>query len=295
MRRKLLAFMMGCSIAAVAFTGCGSSGGSGEKKAETAASTEETVKEDSGAGEVKGDEAGGTEAAAPSKEALKAETSGFDKASESGGQTEEAAGSDASAEKPGSGDAASAYKQAYLDKANELDSAGDADQFALIFLDEDQVPELVAVSSKGAYDVDQVFIYTMAGDKSELLLSDVCPGLEGHQVSYYEGQGVIRRQGAAAGERYVYDTVDGGKLVPMLTLSYVNIAEEKYFMDEEEISEDTFYEMMTDFESSYGDRVALELDSMKTISASFDNGIPTYTDGETKPYMSLEELKAELK
>ncbi len=294
MKRKLLAVMMGCSIAAMAFTACGSSGGSGEKKAETAASAEETAKADSEAGEAKGDEAGKTEAAEPSKEALKAETSGSDTASETGGQTGEAAGSDPSKEIAGGGDAASAYKQAYLDIANELSSAGDADQFALILLDEDDIPELVAVSSEGAYDRDQVFIYTMAGDKAELLMSDVCPGLEGHQVSYYEGQGVVRRQGAAAGERYEYDTVDGGKLVPILTLSYVNIAEEKYYMDEEEIPEDTYYEMMTDFESSYGDRVALELDSMKTISASFDNGIPTYTDGETKPYMSLEEIKAEL-
>ena len=104
-----------------------------------------------------------------------------------------------------------AYKAAYLDKINELKSEGLADQFALVNIDGDDIPELIASDSEGSFDHENAFIFTIDND-SAVQLAGVITGVDGGSLDYAEGANLIHISGAAAGTRDVFSKINDGNL-----------------------------------------------------------------------------------
>ena len=116
----------------------------------------------------------------------------------------------------------SSYIDLYLDEAALLYDAGDADQFAMVDIDGNGVPELIAVSSEGSWEKDQIFLFTVYDDDLALLATDIAPGVEGHYVAFCEGDNVVEFSGAALGERHDYYEIEEDRLSPILSIQYFN-------------------------------------------------------------------------
>ena len=187
------------------------------------------------------------------------------------------------------------YIDLYLEKASELDKAGKADQFALIDIDGDGIKELAASSSEGAWDKDQVFLFTVKDDEIVLLTSDIATGMEGHYIGCFEGQNVIDCSGAAAGERHNYYEIKDGELNLLLSLAYFDDPEKDYetvyFVDEKETDEDEYNKKGKKFFEKLEDMTVFETKEMKEYTVKWADGYTELTESDTVPYMSLEELQ----
>ncbi len=170
------------------------------------------------------------------------------------------------------------YQNLYLKEAKDLVDSDNADNFALYDIDGDGVPELIAVSSEGSWDKDQVFLYTFYNDEIVLLASDIAPGMEGHYIALYDGENLVELSGAATGESHVYYELVEGELNPVLSLqSFDDPSDEDktvYLVDDDEVSEEEYTEACDDFAAVHGTKTILDLEDQ--------DGVITY--------MSLEKL-----
>ncbi|MCR5109272.1 MAG: hypothetical protein K6B28_14045 [Lachnospiraceae bacterium] len=182
----------------------------------------------------------------------------------------------------------------YIDMIDDLVSSKKADQFALIDIDGDDVKELAAVSSEGSWEKDQVFVYTVYNGEAVLLASDIAPGMEGHQIAFYEGKNILVISGAAAGECYQSYNMDGGKLKPLRSAESNSISGEIFKTDDKEVSEDEYYESLKEILIPGEEMIVLDTGSMNVKKADYDNGYPEYSDIEERPYMTPEKIQEEL-
>lgn len=184
-----------------------------------------------------------------------------------------------------------AYAQLYLDHIKALYLAGTADQFALINVNDDRIPELVACSSEGSWEKDQVFLYTIYNDEVVLLISDIAPGMEGHSIAYYEGENLIVQSGAAMGERHIYYRMQEGQLELLTSFSsYVSC-----LIDEQEVSEEDYLQAQKDFASAHGAISTFYTETINTDNIIFDNGYPESVNISSEPYMTFAGINDELK
>ena len=191
------------------------------------------------------------------------------------------------------------YSQAYLDEAKRLNDAHEADQFALVDIDADGVPELAASSSEGSWDKDQIFLYTVKDGKASLLASDIAPGMEGHYIGFYEGENIVEKSGAAFGEIHEYYSINEGGLSPVLSLQWLEDPERDYelvyLVDGQESDEAEYSKAEQDFLSSHANLTYLDTNEMAVMEVSSADGMRDTSVVSTKPYLSYDELAEQLK
>ena len=196
-----------------------------------------------------------------------------------------------------------AYKQIYKGVVDELSSAGDADMFALIYVDKDDVPELAAVSSEGSWDKPQVFLYTTDGSKAELLASDIAPGMEGHYIAYFEKENLFIQSGSATGESYVFYAIEDSKPKQLLSASCVYIMDddgnetESYTVDGEDVTPYVYITALKGAIPSGGMTKLAETDGYEMVKydVSLDNDYLELSEMERIPYSSYDEIVEILK
>ena len=187
------------------------------------------------------------------------------------------------------------YVSLYLNQINEIYTSGTADQFALVNVDGDDIPELAAVSSEGSWDKDQIFLYKIFDNQIVLLASDIAPGMEGHSIAYYEGENVVVKTGAAAGFREEYYQINQEQLELIFSVTYDYIDEDLYKVNDQNVSEDEYYQTITNLISSLGPIITLGGTEMDVETVSCDNGYPEYIQQDTRSYMTYEEIISQLK
>ncbi|MCR5591305.1 MAG: hypothetical protein K6F73_07190 [Lachnospiraceae bacterium] len=185
----------------------------------------------------------------------------------------------------------------YVDVVLDLYDDGKADQFALMYIDDDEVPELIAVSSEGSWDKDQVFVYTFYSDGVTELVSDIAPGMEGHYIGIFEEDNIIEVSGAVAGERHQYCGIDKGKLDPLLTLECIDDTETDdvlYMIDGDDATEKEYTSAQIDLVENLGYMTKLEVDEMVVYSLDYKNGSIQMNQEFTLPYSDVEEIIDEI-
>ena len=264
MKHNLIAWGISCVLIAMLLTGCNTSG-------------EETVTPET-------DTVEATEQPEPEEiEPEKVEEPVEDMESEETVEEESEAGIDP------------VYAQLYVDYIKALYLAGTADQFALINVNDDRIPELVACSSEGSWDKDQVFLYTIYNDEVVLLISDIAPGLDGCSIAYYEGENLVVQSGAATGERYIYYQMQDGQLEILTSFSSFWMDDIHCSIDEQEVSEEDYLQVQKDFVSAHGAISTFYTDTIDTGNIIFDNGYLESVNISTEPYMTFAGITDELK
>lgn len=189
-----------------------------------------------------------------------------------------------------------AYAQLYLDHIQALYLAGTADQFALINVNDDRIPELVACSSEGSWEKDQVFLYTIYNDEVVLLISDIAPGLDGCRIAYYEGENLVVQSGASMGEEYRYYRMQDGQLELLTSFfSYWMDDMQHCSIDEQEVSEEDYLQAQKDFVSAHGAISTFYTETIDTDNIIFDNGYLEFVSIGSEPYMTFAGITDELK
>lgn len=188
--------------------------------------------------------------------------------------------------------------QQYIDQMEILLSDGDADQFALVDVDGDDIPELAASSSEGSWDKDQIFLYTVYDGELILLASEIGSGMEGHALGFFEGENIVCQSGSPAGDREVFSEIIDGALEPVLSLEWFedpnNDYETVYYVDDEETTEKKYQKSMQDFISEHGYMTIIGTEEMSVVSLNGDNGYLETDVQKGIPYKTLPEIEEEL-
>ena len=195
------------------------------------------------------------------------------------------------------------YEDLYLEEMVTLYDAGDADQFAFVFINEDDIPELIAVSSEGSWDKDQIFIYTIGNDNELVqLITDVAPGVDGKYIAFADEENIIEVSGAAFGERHEYYEIKDGKLNPILTLESYNDPENDgededarlYFIDDKAADEKSYMEAEKKMVSDYDKMVRIDVENMTEVALTYnDDGYREIEEKDVIPYLTPEDMELE--
>ncbi len=195
------------------------------------------------------------------------------------------------------------YAEVYGKLIDEMASSGEADLFSLIQVDDDGIPELAAVNSEGAWDRDQVFLYTAGESGPVLLASDTGPGMEGHFIACFEKQNLFVQSGAATGEGYQFYKIENAEPVRVLSAGHFEQEDEDgetadhYFIDDEETDGDTYLERVRSLLPPDGTLTLLaEAGStdMVIMEAGFDEKYLAMRETGRKAYQSREEILKKL-
>ncbi len=175
-----------------------------------------------------------------------------------------------------------------------LHDSGGADRFALVHVDGDDVPELAAVSSEGAWDKEQVFLYTLDGDKPVLIVSDIGPGMEGHSVAFDEGENFVVRSGAVTGDRRLCFALGANGPEQVLSLEWSQDPADPdvivYSVNGREVDEAHYLAQAGEVIASHDTMIRLDIEEMSVVSLSLENGCIMETVVGTAPYRSFEEI-----
>ncbi len=195
------------------------------------------------------------------------------------------------------------YASLYLGEIEQLRNTGQADSFALINVDGDDIPELAASDSKGSYEHDNVFLYTVYNEEIRLLESGMST-LDGYFLDYSEGRNIIKTGSGMAGlYNNHYSMIRNGGLEPVLSGTYKDVYidpdEEVYYMiNDEEVSEREYTEKIQEIEEKYMPFTGITAEGLKpggTYAVTVtDTESDTGSDTELKPYMTYEEISDEL-
>lgn len=190
---------------------------------------------------------------------------------------------------------AALFEELYHDVIAELYSTGAADQFALVNVDGDEVPELAASSSEGSWDKDQIFLYTVYNGAPVLLTSTVGTGIEGHYIGFYEGENVVECSGAASGDRRDFYEIRDGKLELIRSLQWYNDPTSPdgdtvvYFVDEAETDMETYRAADEAMIEAHGALTILETAQMRLFRVSCENGWRDFEELATISYASYDD------
>lgn len=173
---------------------------------------------------------------------------------------------------------------AYLDKVNELKADGLADQFTLVNIDEDDIPELVASDSNGSFDHENAFIFTIHNDEV-VQLAAVIAGVDGGNLDYAEGKNLIHVSGAAGGMREVFSKITDGKLEEVFTAEATWMDENaEYSVNGSSVKEDEYYKQINEFLGSYNPMTRIAYDGLYEVTYKYDNGYGGFEQGSAEKY-----------
>ncbi|XME02618.1 hypothetical protein QYZ88_000140 [Lachnospiraceae bacterium C1.1] len=195
------------------------------------------------------------------------------------------------------------YASVYLKEIDELNTAGNADLFALVDVNGDEIPELAAISTEGSWDKDQVFLYTTDGSEIYLLASDIAPGLEGHYIGFFEKENLFVQSGGAAGEHYDFYKIEDSKPVKVLTADNFSIPDENgdekihLSINGEEVSEEEYTNSVKECMGLKGNMIKLsEVDRSEMIEmkSEINEASLIFEEAGKRDYSSYDKIKEEL-
>ena len=176
--------------------------------------------------------------------------------------------------------------EVYLDKINELKSAGLADQFELAFIndDGDDIPELIASDSSGSFDHENAFIFTV--NNGEVVeVASVIAGVDGANLDYAIGANVVHISGAAAGMRDVFSRIENGKLEELFAAEATSMDEDaKYSINGSSVKENEYYEQIKAFMEPYNPLVRIAYDGLYEVEYKYENGYGGFEQGISESY-----------
>ncbi len=190
------------------------------------------------------------------------------------------------------------YKKIYSELVEELSTSGQADMFALVNVDDDDIPELAAVSSEGSWDKEQVFLYTTDGKEAVLLADDIAPGMEGHYIAFFEKENVFIQSGGAMGERFIFSRIEDSKPVEITSAERFWLPDENddevvsCMVGDKEVSEKEFKETV---EKNMPAKEMIKLAEVDTpdmvkYEVSFEDDYMGLNEIEKIPYSTYDEI-----
>ncbi len=188
------------------------------------------------------------------------------------------------------------YARLYLGLIKELYLSNQADQFLLVNVDSDGIPELVVTSSADLMR-EYSALYTIYDEDTKLIVSDETYA-DGIYIAFYEGKSVIETGSGFMGEHIQDSELREGELELIFKSEAVWIpvedSEEEfgYYINEEKVSEDEYNTEIRRFRVKYNDCKAIEYDGIQSITID-ENG--QEQKGEKIPYMSYKDITNELK
>ena len=180
----------------------------------------------------------------------------------------------------------------YLDKMDELKSAGLADQFTLAFIDDtgSDIPELIASDSTGSFDHENAFIFTYH-DGKVVEVASVIAGVDGANLDYAIGANLIHISGAAAGMRDVFSRIENGKLEEVFVAEASSMDENaKYSINGESVKEDDYYKQINDFMEPYNPLVRIAYDGLYDVTYTYSDGYGGFEQGSSESYTPASEI-----
>lgn len=187
------------------------------------------------------------------------------------------------------------YAPVYAKLAEELYTSGDADWFELVYVDGDDIPEMVAVDSTNSWEEDEIFVYTAWENEPVLLISEIGPGMEGHEVILFEGENLIENSGAVSGERERYFDIYEGHARQILEayadyLMDEDTGEGGYFLiNGEEVTEKDYKDTLAGFLVDHKKALVLTCENMLEEDVSWQYDGYFHVDGTTvRPYYSYQ-------
>ncbi|MCR5000836.1 MAG: hypothetical protein K6A71_03470 [Lachnospiraceae bacterium] len=193
------------------------------------------------------------------------------------------------------GDSDNAYGALYLDKINELKNGELADQFALEYIDKDEIPELIASDSAGSFDHVNAFIFTIHnGEVVEL--ASVIAGVDGGSLDFAKEMGLIHVSGSAAGMRDVFSEIKDGKLEEVFTAEASSMDENaKYSINGSNVKEEEYYEQINGFLEGYNPLIRIDYEGLYEVNYKYEDGYGYFEQGDADPYSSFDEITKDLK
>lgn len=174
----------------------------------------------------------------------------------------------------------------YADKIEELKAEGLADQFTLAFIndDGDDIPELIASDSKGSFDHENAFIFTIYNDEVVEVASAIA-GVDGANLDYAIGANLIHISGAAAGMRDVFARIENGKLEEVFVAEASSMEDDaKYSINGESVKKDDYYKQINDFMRPYNPLVRIAYDGLYDVTYTYSDGNGGFEQGSMEPY-----------
>ena len=186
------------------------------------------------------------------------------------------------------------YAGLYLDKINELKSEGLADQFALEYIDQDEIPELIASDSEGSFDHENAFIFTVYNGEA-VQLAAVIAGVDGGSLDFSKKNNLIHVSGAAAGMRDVFYGIKDGNLTEIFSAEASSMDENaKYSVDGKDVKEEEYYEQINGFVKAYNPLTRIDYDGLYEINYKYEDGYGYFEQGSAEKYSSLDEITKKL-
>ena len=169
-----------------------------------------------------------------------------------------------------------AFVTIYRDLVSEMSDSGTADQFILAYLNDDDIPELLACDSEESYDHENTFIYTVYNDEP-ILVASVIAGVDGASLSYSDKY-MIRQTGSAAGETEVFSTLDGDTLVEEFRAEMIDTLETdaagdevySYSINGTEVTPEEYEKQLSDFRAEYAPFTDIDYDGLSLME--YKNG-----------------------
>ena len=174
----------------------------------------------------------------------------------------------------------------YLDKMNELKSEGLADQFTLAYINDNgsDIPELIASDSKGSFDHENAFIFTVK-DGQVVEVASVIAGVDGASLDYAIGANLIHTSGAAAGMRDVFSRIENGKPEEVLVAEVSDMDENpKYTINGSSVKEEEYYKQLSEFMEPYNPLVRIAPDGLYEVNYTLNDGYGAFEQGSPEKY-----------
>ena len=178
----------------------------------------------------------------------------------------------------------------YLEKEREID------QFILVDINGDFLPELVASSSEGSWYKNQVFLYTVCDGELIELAKDIGPGMGHHYIAFYEGDNLIEISGGPNNDVCFYK-MKSGKLSEERSYSAWNYLDEdgkykyKYSINDKLVEEEYYDKDMEKFLSDYkGERFEIGADGLHRRRVYFYEGYLKHKDLGIEEYFNSKDM-----
>lgn len=190
----------------------------------------------------------------------------------------------------------------YLAKVDELTDEGYADQFALIDIDGDSIPELIASDSKGSFDHDNSFVFTVY-DGAIAELASAVSGLDGASISFSAGNNIIRQTGGMAGVSDTFSRIEDGALSEVFTAEMIRSPEPDangdevftYSVNGKDSDAAGYFEAISGFVKDYEPLTDIRTEGLTDLKYKNEGGNGYFEASETAKYMSADEVKDALK
>lgn len=181
----------------------------------------------------------------------------------------------------------------YKSVIEELKAVKSADQFELVNIDEDDIPELVASDSEGSYEHDNAFIYTAANGEA-VLLASAMTGVDGSTLCYSEGKNLIRQSGGIAGSTDVFSTIKDGKLEEVFRAEMIDTLQTDandeeiyaYSVNGKDVDKAGYLDEFSKFIKPYEPMTSIDYDGLNSIRFASDQDMAWFepNDGQSKKY-----------